>query len=225
MITRNKPKAHILLASKKLGVHESDKNTRRFASVYLLLAGERIAAATFNATTSSYRNKADWLARTMLESGITEYEIFVSGTDNDTELDPVICAREFKDALEARLQEPLKYVCPGPDHFVQFKGFAPEGRYERFRRGFPGEACREILKKYKGKGAVLIYEPVTEAGVEEARKEEFVVPQDDKSVDQRLQGVITDHVLIHTNDFTVPEYILQQIVVGKQHVTQIERRG
>lgn len=111
---------------------------------------------------------------------------------------------------------------PVKDNFRNFKGFAPEGRYESFLRETPAEVATSILKANRGKTVDIEWYPVGKFGVAEKSLYMFLIPEKDGAIDVLLNGVNTDYVRILFRE-DIEGYVLQRIVNRDQSITQIER--
>jgi hypothetical protein len=108
------------------------------------------------------------------------------------------------------------------DHFRNFEGFAPEGRFESFHRMTPNETAALILKQYKGQEAGFGYEHATPAGIDYYERD-IIVPDQDSSIDDLFKGITTDRIWIRCYDTVEPDYVIQRIKIGDQEVAEVDR--
>lgn len=108
------------------------------------------------------------------------------------------------------------------DNFRNFRGFAPEGKYESFSRDEPVDAAKSILRRYVGKTVDLEYYPVGAHGIAEKFIDGFILYRPE-AVDMLFEKTNTDFIRISFHDCETEGYILQRIVDRDQSVTQIER--
>jgi hypothetical protein len=107
------------------------------------------------------------------------------------------------------------------DHFKNFQGFCPEGRFVRYYRDTISNTLIHLLEDYRGKEVSIDYllsftgEPICE---------QLRVPESDLELDVSfLSQRYTERVVVSSTNSFSGSYILQKIVIGSQSIIEIDK--
>lgn len=108
------------------------------------------------------------------------------------------------------------------DHFKNFRRFAPEGDYETFYRENVVSVARKLMRLHPREEIFLVYNSIRPNGIVEITRS-IAVPDSPEEIDKLLRGIKTDRMHLGICGEDITPYILQNIQIGEQKITQVER--
>jgi hypothetical protein len=108
-------------------------------------------------------------------------------------------------------------------HFEGFKGFYPEDKFEAVSKLPPREVAIQTLKLNKGRKAEITYNPVIYPHGINKYEGIIIVPVNDRDIESCIAHYPMDHITIDFIGSGKPAYTFQQIVIGEEKITEIDR--